>query len=278
LTAQQRRVYARFMAAYAAYLQYGDEQIGKVLDYLHSSGLDKNTLVVLFSDNGAASETKTGGFRRPYGDQTTLAEMDQYLDEMGTPTTQPLYPRPWAYSGGTPFRRYKLWPYLGGIRTPLMVEWPGRIADPGAIRQQFVHVIDIAPTLLDAAGAPFDDAIGGRRQIPIAGKSFLATLRNARARSPRTVQFFELWGNRAITSGEWRAVAMHTLGTSFEKDQWQLFNTQADPSETTDLARANPAKLKKMQVLWQTEAAKYGGVLREAPEVRAQGFADGLEK
>ena len=148
LTPQQRRVYARFMAAFAAYLQYGDEQIGKVLDYLRDSSLDKNTLVVLFSDNGAASETKTGGFRRPYRDQTTLKEMDEHLDEMGGPTTQPLYPRPWAYSGGAPFRRYKLWPFLGGIRTPLIVEWSGRIGDAGAIRQQYVHVIDIAPTLL----------------------------------------------------------------------------------------------------------------------------------
>ena len=278
LTPQQRRVYSRFMAAYAAYLQYGDEQIGRLLDYLKTSGLDKNTVVLLFSDNGAASETKTGGFRRPYGDHTSLREMDEHLDEMGGPTTQPLYPRPWAYTGGTPFRRYKLWPYLGGIRTPLILEWPGKVTDPGSIRRQYVHVVDIAPTLLAAAGIAFDDAVDGQRQIPVAGRSFLPTIRDANTVSPRTVQFFELWGNRAITSGEWRAVSMHNPGTSFDADQWQLFDTRTDPSETTDLATTNPAKLKEMQALWRDQSARYGGVLREAPPVRAQGFEDAFTK
>ena len=97
------------------------------MDYLRTTGLEENTLVVLLSDNGPASETKSGGFRVPYGDRTTLQQMDDHLDELAGPSTQPLYQRPWAYTGATPLRRYKLWPYLGGIRTPLIVAWPGKV-------------------------------------------------------------------------------------------------------------------------------------------------------
>jgi arylsulfatase len=110
LTDQQKRVFARFMATYAGYIEHGDAQIGKVLAYLKAAGIDKNTVVVLFSDNGAASESKTGSFHHAYLDQTSLVDMDAHLDELGGPTTQPLHQRPWAYAGATPFRRYKLWP------------------------------------------------------------------------------------------------------------------------------------------------------------------------
>jgi len=107
LTLQQRRVYSRFMAAYAGFLQYGDEQIGRLLDALRLEGVYANTIVVLFSDNGPASETKTGGFRVPYGDSTALQQMDEQLEDLGGPATHPLYQRPWAYAGATPLRRYK---------------------------------------------------------------------------------------------------------------------------------------------------------------------------
>jgi len=278
LTAQQRRVYARFMAAYAAYIQYGDEQLGRVLKYLHDSGLEKNTLVLLFTDNGAASEGKSGGFRHPYNDSTTLAEMDKHLAELGGPLTEPLYPRPWAMAGDTPFRRYKLWPFLGGIRTPMILAWPGHVPDEGAIRRQWVDVIDVAPTLLDAAGTHFQDAVGGVRQIPVAGVSFMKTIASHAAPSLRKVQFFELRGNRAITVGEWRAVAFHREGTSFAKDEWMLFDVKTDPAESTDLARQYPAKLSELKDIWQSEAAKYGDLpLRETPPALAHEFDDAFE-
>ena len=279
LTEQQQRVYTQYMASYAAFLEYGDEQIGRVLNYLKSSGLDENTIVLLFSDNGPASETKTGGFRTPYGDRTTLQEIDDHLAEMGGPTTQPLYPRAWAYPGATPYRRYKLWPYLGGIRTPMLISWPGHIEDPGGIRDQFTHVVDIAPTLLEAAGTQFRAERGGSQQVPLAGKSFLATLADSTAPSARSVQFFELWGNRAIRDGKWRALGMHRAGTSFTEDQWHLFDTDVDPSEITDLSDVMPEKVKEMQALWEQEARKYGGLPQvEAPPFRAASFTDGLEQ
>ena len=279
LTPQQQRVYSRFMAAYAGFLQYGDEQIGRLLDFLKTTGLEDNTLVVLLSDNGPASETKSGGFRIPYGDQATLQQMDDHLDELAGPSTQPLYQRPWAYAGATPLRRYKLWPYLGGIRTPLMVAWPGKVTDPGAIRTQYVHVIDLAPTLLQAAGTGFHNAVNGQIQIPVAGRSMMSTIVSARAAGPRSVQFFELWGNRAVTSGRWRAVSVHKPGTDFGADPWQLFDTDTDPTESTDTSGTNAPRLKELQKLWQREAARYGDLpLREAPPSRAAGFADAFSK
>lgn len=275
LSAQQRRVYTRFMAAYAGFLQYGDEQIGRLLSTLQSEGIEENTIVVLLSDNGPASETKSGGFRVPYGDETTLQQMDEHLGELGGPATQPLYQRPWAYAGATPLRRYKLWPYQGGIRTPLIIAWPGRVPDPGSIRSQYVHVVDLAPTLLEAAGGRFRDVIDGRPQIPVAGRSIAATVRSAKAAPARSVQFFELWGNRAITDGRWRAVSVHEAGTDFGRDWWQLFDIDADPTESTDLAASNPAKLSALQRLWVHEAATYGDLpLREAPPARRSTFAD----
>jgi arylsulfatase A-like enzyme len=274
LTDQQRRVYARFMATYAGYIEHGDAQIGKVLAYLRSSGLDKNTVIVLFSDNGSASETKTGGFRTPYSDTTTLAQMDEHLDELGSVTTQPLYQRPWAYSGATPFRRYKLWPYFGGVRTPMMIDIPGsRIKDAGGTRNQVVDVIDVAPTLLQLAGTQFQSMVDGKAQVPVAGTSFLSTTTSAAAPATRNIQFFEMRGNRAILSGDWRAIAMHRFGTSFESDTWQLFNVKADPSESTDVAAKYPAKLKELKDLWQQQARKYGDLpLLDTPY--SKGFAD----
>jgi arylsulfatase A-like enzyme len=275
LTDQQRRVYAHFMQTFAGYLQYGDQQLGRVLAYMRETGIAKNTLIVLISDNGPASESKLGSFYSPYFDGTTLAQMDAQLNELGGPQTEPLYQRPWAMAGATPYRRYKLWPYLGGVRDALIVDWPSHIKDPGGIRDQYVHVTDIAPTILAAAGTHFDDTINGVKQIPIAGRSFLKTISDPTAPPPQTVQYFLLLGNRAITSGNWRAVAMHKPGTPFSQDHWQLFNLADDPTEIHDLAQSDPAKLKEMQKLWESEAEKYGALpLTESPFGRAGGFSD----
>jgi arylsulfatase A-like enzyme len=269
LTAQQKQVYARFMQTYAGYLQYGDEQLGRLLAYMRKSGIAKKTLIVLISDNGPASESKPGGFYHPYGDRTTLAEMDAHLNELGSAETEPLYQRAWAMAGATPYRRYKLWPYLGGVRDALIVSWPGHIQDVGGIRHQYVHVIDVGPTILDAVGTHFEDTIDGVKQIPVAGRSFLKTMLDANAPSARSVQYFLLLGNRAITSGEWRAVAMHEPKTPFSQDRWQLFNLADDPTEIHDLSAQNPAKLKELQELWEGQAKEYGALpLVESPFVR----------
>lgn len=272
-----RRVFSRFMETYAGYLTYADEQIGRLIAFLKQSGQYDDTLIVLFSDNGAASEGgPNGGFYRPYGDKTDVADMYAHLDLVGGPETYMLYQRPWAGLGDTPLRRYKLWPYLGGVRTPLIVHWPSRIKDPGAIRAQFVDVIDIAPTLLEVARTEFATEVDGVGQIPVAGRSVLKTFFSPRART-RTVQFFSLRGNRAITRGDWRAVAMHEIDTDFSQDPWQLFDLSRDFSESQDLSRKYPEKLEEMKRLWWAEAKRYSNppvVKPRAPLYRMNGIGD----
>lgn len=268
LTPTERTVFARFMATYAGFISHTDDQIGRLVSHLKATGQYDDTLIVFMSDNGAASEAgQKGSFERLYApNKLTPEQMLGRLDELGTDKTQSEYQRPWAMLGSTPFRRYKLWPQAGGVRTPLIVSWPRQIADGGAIRTQYVDVVDIAPTLADAAGTRFPAKVGKVAELPVAGRSIRPVLRSAKAPG-RAVQYFELRGNRAITSGKWRAVAMHKQMTDFASDTWQLFDTEADFSETTDLAAKYPAKVEELKRLWWREARKFSTpALAEAPE------------
>lgn len=271
LDEQRRRVFARFMAAYAGFIQHGDEQLGRLVNYLKESGEYEDTLLVILSDNGAAGEGgPEGAFERPYGDRTGVAQMDGRLSELGGPTVHPLYQRPWAMASNSPLRRYKLWPFAGGTRSPLIVSWPREIHDAGAIRPQNVDIIDLGPTLLDAAGGRFEARFHGVAQIPVAGRSVRSTFKSATAPT-RPVQFFELSGNRAVRSGRWKAIAMHTYGTDFGSDRWMLFDTGRDFSESQDVAARYPRKLAELKLLWQTEAETYGDLPLNGtdPQVRA---------
>lgn len=259
LSADQRRVYARFMAAYAGFLTHSDEQIGRLLDYLKRTGQYDNSLIVLMSDNGAAGEGGMKGFfRKAYADTASFEDMRDHLGELGGPTTQPLYQRPWAMAGMTPFRRYKLWPYAGGVRAPLIVSWPRRIPRASEIRDAFVDVVDIAPTLAEAAGTRFAQSIDGRPQLPMAGRSVLRNILDPRIRAGRRTQFFDLRGNRAIRVGQWKAVAIHRQGTSFDEDAWQLFALATDFSESHDVAASHPGRLARLKAAWWREARANG--------------------
>lgn len=267
LSEDEKVVFARYMEVYAGFMEHADEQIGRLFSFLEQAQLDENTIVVLFSDNGAASEAgQTGAFDGLYRPNTlTPAQQRARLAQLGTVETQAEYPRPWAMAGVTPFRRYKLWPYQGGVRTPLIISWPAKIKDGGAVRRQFVDVIDIAPTLLEAAGTKFAAVVDGQPQLPVAGRSFGATFTNAKAPTRKT-QYFELRGNRAITDGGWRAVAIHNCESSFDEDRWELFNTDVDYAETVDLAQRHPEVLARMQRLWAQEWARYGsGPMTQRP-------------
>lgn len=272
LSDDEKAVFSRYMAVYAGFVEHCDHQIGRVLAALRGKGLLDNSIIVLLSDNGAAPEAGQAGFfdglYRP--NNTPVSEQLARIDELGGPSTQAQYPRPWAMASDTPLRRYKLWPYLGGTRAPMIVHWPERVPDPGAIRQQFVDVVDIAPTLLAAAGTRFDAAVEGVAQLPVAGRSFLSSLGNRDA-AGRQVQYFELRGNRAITSGRWRAVAIHDCDTAYADDRWELYDIEADFSETTDLAAVHPAKLAELKTLWQAEWSRYGtGPLKQPPAIFCQ--------
>ena len=260
LSETERRVYARFMEAYAGFTEHTDEQIGRLISFLRENGRFDNTLIVLISDNGGAPEAGVkGNFARSYGDPTTVEEMHERLDELGAPGTQPLYPRPWAMASSAPFKYYKLWPFNGGVRTPMIVSWPDRIRRPG-LREQFVDVIDITPTVLDYLGIEAPQAFDGVCQMPMHGESMRAAFEDPAAPAPRDTQFFELWGSRGIYHRGWKAVAFHTPGTDFESDRWELYNVETDFTETADLADQHPEKLQELQNLWWSEAEKYGAL------------------
>ena len=277
LNDEARQVYARFMAAYAGFLEHTDEQIGRVVRYLKEHQLFENTAIFLMSDNGGAPEAGTkGGFARPYGDPTTVHQMFERLDELGTETTQPLYPRPWASASVTPFSYYKLWPHAGGVQTPFLLSWPAEIRQPG-LRRQFVDVIDITPTVLDIAGIEAPAVFAGVCQMPMQGKSIRATFGNAQSADPRDRQYFELWGSRGIWHQGWKAIGIHTPGTSFDQDRWELYHVATDFSESVNVAAQHPEKLEELQKLWWAEAARNGALpLLEAPASRRATYDQAL--
>lgn len=279
LSAEERTVFTRFMAAYAGFLEHTDEQIGRLVAWLKEHKLYDNTAIFLVSDNGGAPEAGTkGGFARPYGDPTTVPQMYARLGELGTDKTQPLYQRPWAMVSVAPFKYYKLWPYAGGVQTPCIVSWPAEIRKPG-LRRQFVDVIDITPTVLDITGINAPESFGGACQIPIQGKSIRTTFHDPAAPDPRDAQYFELWGSRSIWHKGWKAVAIHTPGTSFDSDRWELYHVTEDFSESVDLAAKNPQKLEELKKLWWSEAEKNGALpLLEAPGNRNRTYDQALPR
>jgi arylsulfatase A-like enzyme len=259
LSADQKKVFARFMEVYAGFIEHTDAQIGRLVAHLKETGEYENTLIFFMSDNGAASETLGGGFDRPYGSGMTVQQMLARLDDLGGPESSALYQRPWGWAGATPFQRYKLWPHGGGVRDPLIVTWPRVIRDGGAVRRQYVEAIDISPTVLDVLGLAAPPVVDGVVQMPIHGASIRQTFTNADAPT-RTTQFYLMRGNRAITHEGWKAVAIHAPGTPFEQDRWELYDVANDYSESTDVAARHPEKLKELVGLWWSEATKYGGL------------------
>ena len=275
LSDDEKLLFARYMAVYAGFIEHCDAQIGRLLDQLDALGLAEDTIVVLISDNGAAGAAgQKGEFDGLYKPNTlSVGEQIRRIDELGTAKTQAEYPRPWALAGVTPLRRYKIWPYSGGTRTPLIIRWPAGIKDRGGFRRQFVDVIDIAPTLLAAVGTAFPANVAGVAQVPVAGRSILPTFHSALAPG-RQVQYFELRGNRAITDGRWRAVAMHDCGTPYASDKWQLFDLETDFSEAVDLSASQPARLERMKALWDSEWRRFGkGPLPEPAPTACKGAA-----
>ncbi|KWE18320.1 sulfatase [Burkholderia cepacia] len=258
LSEDEQIVFARFMATYAGYIEHTDEQIGRLIRHLKDTRLYDNTLLIVLSDNGAAPEAgQTGSFEHLYVPNTlTPRQMRNRLDELGTDKTQSQYQRPWAMLGDTPFRRYKLWPHAGGVRTPLIISWPGHVTNPGSVRQQYLDVIDLAPTIAELAGTTFPTTVNGTAQVPVAGRSIRAALRDPNAPG-RDVQFFDLRGNRGITSGTWKALAIHQVGQDFSTDRWELFDLANDYAESTNVAARYPQKLEELKALWANEAARF---------------------
>ena len=279
LSADEKRLFVRYQAAYAGFLEHADEQIGRLVDFLQDSGQLDNTLLVLISDNGANYE---GGFEGwtnyVYGYtalsgfipvKSTVPQGLEEIDEIGTDRNTTNYPRGWAMAGNTPFKLYKEFVHGGGVNDPLIIHWPKGIQDRGAIRQQFVDVIDITPTILDITGLRAPEVYHGIAQKPVEGASIAATFKDSSAPGPRHVQYFEQLGNRAIWKDGWKLVTEHKDGADFDTDRWELYNLREDFSETNDLAATNLAKVEELKKLWWSEAEKYGVLPLDGRGVKA---------
>ncbi len=258
----ERQVYARMQEVFAGFLDHADTQIGRLLDELERLGKLDDTLVIAISDNGASAEGGASGTvdhtrrRNAVGD--TLDEIMPRLDDLGGPLVMNHYPRGWAMAGNTPFKRYKSHTHAGGVRAPLVISWPKGIAARGETRRQFCHVVDLAPTILDLAGIEMPGSINGIDQIPMHGVSLQSTLADENAPSPRTTQYFEMVGNRAIWHEGWKAVTFHEPGADYDAEPWELYHVEQDIAELNDLADAEPDRLSAMIDLWWREAERYG--------------------
>lgn len=262
LSADERRLYARFQEAYAGFLEHTDHHIGRFLDYLGAIGKLENTLVVLLSDNGASAEGGPNGtfdiLRGVNGVPSSVADNLRHFDELGGPAVESHYPAGWAQAGNTPFQWYKQTVHPGGVRDPLIFHWPAGIKERGAIRSQFHHAIDVMPTLLDLLKLEAPTTYKGIPQLPVAGVSMAYTFRNAQAPTRHPTQYFEMLGHRGIHHEGWTAVTRHLPGTPFEQDTWELYHADEDYAQVTNLAARFPKRLRELQALWTAEANRYG--------------------
>ncbi|MEV5542142.1 arylsulfatase [Saccharopolyspora shandongensis] len=248
LSAERRTLYTHLQAAYAGFLEHTDAQLGRVVAALERWGVLDDTVIAVMSDNGASREGGPDGavdVNGPYsGIPQTIDQQLARLDRLGGPDGPAHYPEGWAMAGNTPFRRYKQFVDLGGVRSPLVVHWPNGISRAGEVRDQFVDVIDLAPTVLDLAGTGAEPGMDGRSIEP--------TFQDGPA--PRDTQYFEMFGHRAIWHSGWKAVTEHATGADYERDEWRLYDTTSDFSEHRDLAAHHPERLRLLKDLWEQEA------------------------
>src|SRR5882762_2649552 len=268
LSADEKKLFARQMEVFAGFGEYADTEIGRLIRAIEATGELDNTLVFyLVGDNGASAE---GGMVGLYNEMTyfngvheTVQDILKHYDELGGPTTYPHYAAGWAVAGDTPFTWTKqVASNYGGTRNGMAVHWPKGIRAKGEVRSQWHHVIDIAPTILQAAGLPEPKSVNGIVQKPIEGVSLAYTFADPKAPSRHTTQYFEIFGNRAIYHDGWLAGTVHRapweskVRAALDKDTWELYDTRNDFSLVHNVAASQPAKLKELQDLFIKEAEK----------------------
>lgn len=269
LSADEQRLYAHMQEVFAGYLNYTDAQFGRLLAELESSGQLENTIIIVTSDNGASGE---GGLQGSFNESLYFNGLPEdwkaslaRIDELGSRTSYNHYPAGWALAGNTPLKYFKQTTNEGGVRDPFIIAWPAKIKDQGAIRQQYAHIIDVLPTVLDAAKVPVLEEVKGIEQKPIEGTSFAPTLMDAEADTQRPAQYYEMLGNRAIWQNGWKAVSFHGRlpwdtafsDPNFDDDPWSLYKIDEDLSEMNDLAAQYPEKLAELKALFHEEALKF---------------------
>ncbi len=262
LSPNEQKFAARLQEAFAAMLEHTDAQIGRMVEFLKSIDQWDNTVFILMSDNGASQEGgATGVFDEMKWFNGIREDVDAAvarLDDIGTPNSHSNIPWGWAQVGNTPLKWYKQNTHGGGVRDPLIMHFPGKLAEPGSIRPQFCHAIDLTPTVLDIIGIGQPDIVGGVPQMPIHGVSLKPVFADPKAKLPRGPQYFEMLGHRGIWKDGWKAVTHHDQGKPFDDDKWELYCLDDDFSEFTDLSEKEPARLKEMVDLWWSEAEKHG--------------------
>jgi arylsulfatase A-like enzyme len=269
LSSDEQRLFIRMQEVYAGAIEYADAQFGRVLDELEKTGHLNDTIIMITSDNGASGEGGLEGsvneMRVANGLPENLALNMSLIDELGGPEAFNHYPAGWALAGNTPGQYWKQTVNEGGVRDPFVIAWPNGIAARGEIRTQFTHLVDVAPTLYDLTGIQMPGVVNGVTQMPLEGVSFAPTLASATATTAKDVQYFEMFGNRGLWSGGFKAVVFHGRmpwnttysNEDFDADVWKLYDTVADPNETVDLAAQNPAKLAELQALFTAQATEH---------------------
>jgi len=269
LSADEKRLFSRQAEVFAAFVDYTDHEIGRMLKAVDDTGQADNTLVFYIAgDNGTSGEGGANGMYNEYtyfnGVQETVPDMLKVIDKWGGPETYPHMAAGWSVAFDSPFGWMKqVASDFGGTRNGMVVHWPKGIQAKNEIRSQFGHVIDVAPTILEAAGIPEPKAVNGTPQIPIEGTSLVYSFADAKAPEQHTTQYFEIAGNRAIYHDGWFARTIHrapwegTPRASFADDSWELFDVRNDFSLSNNLAAAQPEKLKALQTQFLVEAREH---------------------
>ena len=261
IPAEQKPLFIRLMAAYAAMLEHFDDHLARLIARLKESGQYENTAIFVMSDNGASQEGGPFGFVNAMGPFNLVAEpMEEKIariNDLGGPDTHSNFPWGWAMAANTPLKRYKQNTHGGGIRDPFVMSWPGKVSDPGSLRHNFCHVVDLTPTIMDMLGLQVPQTINGISQMPIEGTSFAPIVSDPSVSLDRGPQYFEMFGHRGIVVDGWKAVAFHQMGTPFEDDTWELYHLAEDFNEFHNLAEQEPERLAHMIDMWWREADKY---------------------
>ncbi|WP_370619314.1 arylsulfatase [Mumia sp. Pv 4-285] len=266
-------VLARQMEVYAGFLEHTDHQVGRLIDTLEELDILGDTLVYyIIGDNGASAEGTMNGAFNEMANFNGMAAIEtpefmvSKMDDLGTPDSYNHYSVGWAWAMNTPFQWTKqIASHWGGTRNGTIVHWPEGITDHGGLRSQFTHVIDVAPTILEAAGLPEPTMVNGVMQSPMEGTSMAYTFTDADADERHDLQYFEMFANRGIYHRGWSAVTKHRTPwvmvggdlPAFDDDVWELYDGRTDFSQAHDLAAENPEKLATLQRLWLIEATKY---------------------
>jgi arylsulfatase A-like enzyme len=272
MPAALKPVLARQMEIYASFLEHTDHHVGLLVDSLADMDVLKDTIVIyIIGDNGASAEgTVNGTFNElamlnGMSALETVEFLSSKIDDFGGPKAYNHYAVGWAHAMDTPYQWTKqVASHFGGTRNGTIVHWPAGIEAKGEIRSQFCHVIDIAPTILEAAGLPHPTIVNSVQQAPLEGVSMLYAFNDAKAAERHETQYFEMFCNRGIYHKGWTAVTRHSIPwdtskpmPAFDDDVWELYDTNTDWTQARDVAKEHPQKLLELQRLWLIEATKY---------------------